>query len=111
MTTPGKEELEAVWERLRELGKSVQELDRDIDAKTLGIARESAFFLVTTSYNLALTTLGVGDPDKLPHFIKYVGPKLEEVGESIYKADNIGRAFEIASKFQSDCIRYLKSLK
>jgi len=95
-----REEIEAMWERIRALEKN-----------SLEVAREAASFGVVSAYNLAVTMLvHFGEPKKIASFTKYMEPRYEAAEKAALAAQSAKTAFEIAANFQNDCIGYLKSL-
>ena len=95
-----REEIEAMWERIRALEKN-----------SLEVAREAASFEVTSAYNLAVTMLvHFREPKKIVSFTKYMEPRYESAGKAALDAGSTKEAFRIATEFQNDCIGYLKSL-
>ena len=95
-----REEIEAMWERIRALEKN-----------SLEVARGAASFGVVSAYNLAVTMLvHFGEPKKIVSFTKYMEPRYESAEKAALDAGSTEEAFKIASQFQNDCIGYVKSL-
>jgi hypothetical protein len=95
-----REEIEAMWERIRALEKN-----------SLEVAREVASFGVVSAYNLAVTMLlHFREPKKIVSFTKYMEPRYESAEKAALDAGSAEEAFRIAAEFQNDCIGYLKSL-
>ncbi len=95
-----REEIEAMWERIRALEKN-----------SLEVARESASLGVVSAYNLAVTMLlHFREPKKIVSFTKYMEPRYESAEKAALDAGSTKEAFRIAAEFQNDCIGYLKSL-
>ena len=95
-----REELDAMWERIRALEKN-----------SLEVAREAASLGVVSAYNLAVTMLvHFDEPKKVVSFTKYMEPRYESAGKAALDAGSLKEAFRIAAEFQNDCIGYLKSL-
>jgi hypothetical protein len=94
-----REEIEAMWERIRALEKN-----------SLEVARETANFGVVSAYNLAVTMLvHFGEPKKIVSFTKYMEPRYESAEKAALGAPSIQEAFRIAINFHNDCMDYLKS--
>jgi len=95
-----REEIEAMWERIRALEKN-----------SLEVAREAASLGVVSAYNLAVTVLmHFREPKKIVSFTKYMEPRYESAEKAALDAGSTKEAFRIAAEFQNDCIAYLKSL-
>ena len=95
-----REEIEAMWERIRALEKN-----------SLEVAREAANLGVASAYNLAVTMLvHFREPKKIVSFTKYMEPRYESAEKAALDAGSTKEAFRIAAEFQNDCIGYVKSL-
>jgi len=94
-----REEIEAMWERIRALEKN-----------SLEVAREAARFEVLSAYNLAVTMLvHFREPKKMVSFTKYIQPRCEAAEEAVLGAPSMQEAFRIATDFHNDCLDYVKS--
>jgi hypothetical protein len=94
-----REEIEALWERIKALeGKSL------VLGQTVGSA------IVALAYNSMLTTIAVGKPAGLSAFIKYMKPKMESARHAAASADTEEKALKVAVDFQNDCVVYSQSL-
>ena len=95
-----REEVEAMWERIRALEKN-----------SLEVARGAASFGVVSAYNLAVTMLlHFREPKKIVSYTKYMQPRYESAEKAALDAGSTKEAFRVATEFQNDCIGYLKSL-
>jgi len=95
-----REEVEAMWERIKALEKN-----------SLEVAREVAAFEVLSAYNFAVAMLvHLDEPKKIVSFTKYMEPRYESAEKAALDAGSTKEAFRIATEFQNDCIGYLKSL-
>jgi len=95
-----REEIEAIWERIKALEKN-----------NLKLARYAARSLLTSTYNLMLTGVMLASPREYDSFIKYMKPKCDLAENAISEATEISTAFKIQVDFQNDCIAYLNSRK
>ena len=93
-----REEIEAMWERIKAL-----------EEKSLNVAWNVAAFEVQFTHNWVLTTLGIWKPAEVDAYIKYMKPKTEAAQKAAMNAGSVGEAFDIAAKFSDDCLAYLKS--
>jgi len=94
-----REEIEAMWERIRALEKN-----------NLEVAREAARFEVLSAYNLAVTMLvHFRKPKEIVFYTKYMQPRCEAAEEAGLGAPSMKEAFRIATDFHNDCLDYLKS--
>ena len=94
-----REEIEAMWERIRALEKN-----------SLEIAREAARFEVASAYNLVVTMLvHFRKPKEIVSYTKYMQPRYEAAEETVLGAPSMQEAFRIATDFHNDCLDCLKS--
>ncbi len=97
-----REEIEAMWERIKALEKNSVE-----------VARQAASFEVSSAYHLIAAVFLVlavsGKPDKVGAYAKYMYPRFESADKAVLGAPNIQEAFKIATDFHNDCFSYLKS--
>lgn len=104
-----REEIEAMWEKLRELEQAIGKLGES----NLEVARQAAAFEVLSAYHLISTIFLVlatsGKPDKAAAYAKYMYPRSQSAQKAALGAPNIQEAFKIAADFHNDCFGYLKS--
>jgi hypothetical protein len=94
-----REEIDAMWERIKAL-----------EENSLEVAREAANLGVVSAYNLVVTMLvHFGEPKKIVSFTKYMEPRYESAEKAALDAGSTKEAFRIATDFHNDCMDYLKS--
>jgi hypothetical protein len=96
-----REEIDAIWGRIRALEKN-----------SLEVARVAAAFEITSTYNFAVAMLvHLGEPKEIVSYRKYIEPRCNSAAEAALSAKSPEEAFKIATQFENDCIDYLKSRK
>ena len=94
-----REELDAMWERIKAL-----------EENNLEVARVAAAFEVLSTYNFAVAMLvHFGEPKEIISYRKYMEPRCELAEKACYEAGSPEEAFKTATQFENDCIDYLKS--
>ena len=101
-----REEIEAMWEKLREHEQTINQIAQD----TLQVARDAAFSIVLSTYNLGLAFLAaLGEAKAMGSYIEYMQPRCLAASETTQSARNSKEAFKVAEQFESDCLDYLKT--
>ena len=96
------EEIEALWGKLRQHEKDIKRLS----ARNLKVARNSACFLVVSTYNYWVTNIRLFIPGKLDDFIDYMKPRKDAIMEIIQKSKSVKNIFELAAELHRNCLDY-----
>lgn len=97
-----REELEAMWAKLRQHEKSLKELS----SRNAKVAMSSAALFITHTFNLWVTTFRVWQPEELDGYLEYIKPRKEIAMTLINKTVDVKKMFETAADFNNECLDY-----
>jgi len=108
MTTPSREEVDAIWEKLRALEERMEGLGEQVSADVLRIAKELATASAFSFHNyMRHLATGMG---KHKAYSSYMSPKFKSLVVHIRDAQSIADVFNLHMTFIEDCVAYIESL-
>ena len=93
-----REEIEAMWERIKAL-----------EENQLKIGKAVAYESLLSTYNLAAIIIGLAN--KKLAYEEYMKPKQVQAEQAILSAESIDEIIELLRNFNFDCISFTRSLR
>jgi len=106
MSMGSKEEIEAIWEKLRDHDEAIETLNLQMDAKTSIVARHLGDLALRLTYISGLVLMR---GDDLPPYEKYMSPKLESQREAVRSAGTLPEVLRLIDQFYDDWRGYIRS--
>ena len=111
MTTPSREEIDALWAQVREQGESIERLQQEMEARTLSLAKRFADDWVDLLSGLVPAIHRAAGQEALSKRLsKYIEAKVDTTRRDIADAYDIETVFEVVSKFLQDIASFKKAV-
>ncbi|TET40747.1 MAG: hypothetical protein E3J65_00215 [Dehalococcoidia bacterium] len=114
MTTPSREEIDAIWAELKDVRQYVDSLGGVLYANALHVAQQLAMGLIRELYSTGLMAFAVTPNPRLKAhraaYVKYMEHKVDSAAESIRAAENIEAVLAVHRSFLDDLDKYMQSL-